>query len=146
MLVEMRIAAIHSVLQSSRFNLPLYLHRIQAGFPSPADDYIDSRLDLNRLMIACPSATFFVRVAGDSMIDAGIFEGDYLVVDRSRTAVHGKIVVAVINGELTVKRFYRWADRVELRPDNDAYPPINIAEDADLYIWGVVTGVVRKTL
>lgn len=142
----MQVIALHSVCLSSCLRLPLYLSRIQAGFPSPADDYIDSRLDLNQLMVACPSATFFVRVAGDSMIDAGIFEGDYLVVDRSLSAAHGRIVVAVIHGELTVKRFYRWDDRVELRPDNTAYPTIKISKDADLYIWGVVTGVVRKTL
>lgn len=142
----MLIAAIHRVQSSLPLTVPLYLHRVQAGFPSPADDYIESALDLNRLMVTCPSATFYVRVAGDSMMDAGIFDGDYLVVDRSRSVTNGRIIIAVVHGELTVKRFYRWGDRVELRPDNDAYPIIKIAKDMDWTIWGVVTGVVRSKL
>lgn len=124
--------------------LPLFSSRIAAGFPSPADDYIECSLDLNEFLVRHPSATFYVRVSGDSMIEAGILEKDYLIVDRAVEPRNGSIVVAIVDGELTVKRLYKQFNRVELRAENPAYPPISISGERDLNIWGVVTGVFRK--
>jgi DNA polymerase V len=124
--------------------LPFFLARVPAGFPSPADDYLEGELDLNDLLIANPAATFYVRLAGDSMIKAGLLDGDILLVDRSLKARHRHIVVAVLNGELTVKRLFMRAGRVELQPENPAYQPIVIEEGNELTIWGVVTGSVRR--
>lgn len=101
-------------------------------------------LDLNEHLVDNPAATFMVRVCGDSMIDAGILDGDILVVDRSREAASGKIVVAVLDGELTVKRLVRSGGRLLLVPENEAYAPMEIAEGRELLVWGVVTGVVRR--
>ena len=124
--------------------LPFFLSRVPAGFPSPADDYLEGELDLNELLIQHPAATFFVRLAGDSMVNAGLFDGDILVVDRAVTASHGHIVVAVIDGDMTVKRLYSQSGRVELRPENPAYKPIVFGEGRELVIWGVVIGSVRQ--
>jgi DNA polymerase V len=124
--------------------LPFFLSRVPAGFPSPADDYLESELDLNELLIQHPAATFFVRLAGDSMVNAGLFDGDILVVDRAEPASHGRIVVAVIDGDMTVKRLYSQGARVELRPENPAYTPIVFDEGRELVIWGVVIGSVRQ--
>lgn len=128
-----------------RLNCPLFSCRISAGFPSPASDYVENNLDLNDLMVLHPAATFFVRVSGDSMRDAGILEGDYLVIDRSLKVAQNDIVIAVVDGELTVKRFFRNGSMIELRPENVAYPAIQMQAGMELLIWGVVTGVVRKT-
>jgi len=124
---------------------PLFSCRISAGFPSPASDYVEKNLDLNQLMVHSPASTFYVRVAGDSMMNAGIVDGDYLVVGRSLQVSHSVIVIARINGGLTVERFFRQGSTIELRPENTAYPPILIQGETELLIWGVVTGVVRKT-
>jgi DNA polymerase V len=124
--------------------LPLYLHRIPAGFPSPADDYIESGLDLNDLLVRNPAATFMARVSGDSMIGVGIHDGDILVVDRSETAVHGKIVVVALDGEMTVKRLHLKGGRCRLDPENKAFQPIQVGSEQDLQVWGVVVGVVRR--
>lgn len=124
--------------------LPIYLSRVPAGFPSPADDYLEGELDLNELLIRNPSATFYVRLAGDSMIKAGLFDGDILVVDRAVKARHKHIVVAVLDGELTVKRLWSRGGLVELRPENPAYQPIKIGEGQELTVWGVVIGCVRQ--
>jgi DNA polymerase V len=124
--------------------LPFYLHRIPAGFPSPADDYLESGLDLNGLLVRNPAATFMVRVSGDSMIDVGIHDGDILVVDRSETAAHGKIVVAALDGEMTVKRLHLKGGRCRLVPENKAFQPIQVGTEQDLQVWGVVVGVVRR--
>lgn len=124
--------------------LPFYLHRIPAGFPSPADDYIESGLDLNDLLVRNPAATFMVRVSGDSMIGVGIHDGDILVVDRSETAVHGKIVVAALDGEMTVKRLHLRGGQCRLVPENKVFQPIQVGTEQDLQVWGVVVGVVRR--
>lgn len=124
---------------------PLFSCRISAGFPSPASDYVENNLDLNDLMIHHPAATFFVRVSGVSMQDAGILDGDYLVIDRSLKVSQNDIVIAVVEGELTVKRFFRNGSMIELRVENQAYSTIQIQSGVELLIWGVVTGVVRKT-
>ncbi|PJD91405.1 MAG: DNA polymerase V [Legionella sp.] len=125
------------------YELPLFSSRVQAGFPSPADDAIDMHLDLNTHLIKHPAATFFVKAVGDSMTNAGIRSGDMLIVDKSIEAIHGKIVIAAIDGELTVKRLSHHNGRVQLLPENEAYTPIDITEQQDLVIWGVVTHVIH---
>ncbi len=123
--------------------LPLVAARISAGFPSPADDYIDRRLDLNEYLVKHPAATFFVRVAGNSMIGAGIHDGDILIVDRALEPADGRVVVAVISGELTVKRIRRRNDRLYLVPENPDFEPIEVSGDTDFQVWGVVTNVIH---
>jgi DNA polymerase V len=130
-----------------KLELPLFNCSISAGFPSPADDYIDLKLDLNEYLIKRPSSTFLVRVSGESMIKAGIHDGDLLTVDRSITPTDGKIVIAVINGECTVKRIQYKNNILHLLPENDAYQPIIIKEFSDsVFIWGVVTNVIHPLL
>ena len=123
--------------------LPLFLARVSAGFPSPADDYLDGRLDLNEHLIKHPAATFFVRAAGDSMIGAGIHSGDILVVDRSLEPGASSVVIAVINGDLTVKRILRTGGKLFLAPENPRYRPIEICEGMEFEVWGVVTSVIH---
>lgn len=124
--------------------LPLFSCAVAAGFPSPADDHLEGSLDLNEHLIQRPAATFFVRVSGDSMIKAGIHEDDILVVDRSIEPRHGKIVIAAVEGQLTVKRLHRKSGQTVLMPENDSYAPIRIRDDNDMVIWGVVTSVIHK--
>lgn len=126
-------------------SLPLFEHRVAAGFPSPADDHMEKRLDLNEFLVKRPASTFFVRVEGLSMINAGIHPDDVLVVDRAETAADGRIVVAAVDGELTVKRLKKTGARMYLMPENPDYAPIEITGDTDLVIWGVVTSVIHKT-
>jgi DNA polymerase V len=127
----------------SRLELPLYESRVPAGFPSPANEYLGDTLDLNQYLIANPTATFFARVEGDSMIGAGIYEGDLLVVDRSRTAGHNDIVIAAVDNEFTVKRLDT-RDGIRLVAENPDYAPICLSGEREMLIWGVVTGLVRK--
>ncbi|WP_079988708.1 LexA family protein [Candidatus Protochlamydia sp. W-9] len=131
---------------SNRYNrpLPLFNSFIQAGFPSPADDYIEKALDLNELVIQRPAATFYVKVQGDSMQDVGIFSGDILVVDRSLTAYHKSIIVAVLDGEFTVKRLSVETERTYLLAENSAYPPLKLNPESQFEVWGVVTYVIHK--
>lgn len=125
---------------------PLYSSKVRAGFPSPADDHIEARLDLNEHYIKHPAATFFLTASGDSMKNAGIHSGDLLIVDKSIEAVHDHIVIAAVDGELTVKRLSRINNRVQLLPENDQYPPIDITEEQDVVIWGVVTYVIHQAV
>jgi DNA polymerase V len=127
-----------------RLRIPLFLERVSAGFPSPAEDYIEKTLDLNELCIQHPAATFFVRVEGESMIGAGIFPGDVLVVDRSLRAQHGDIIIASLESEMTVKELHLNPPPVYLLPRNPAYQPILIEEGMVLEVFGVVTNVVRS--
>jgi DNA polymerase V len=127
----------------SRLELPLFASKISAGFPSPAQDYVEQTLDLNELCIKRPAATFFVRVDGDSMIDVGIFSNDILVVDRSIKPAHGDVVVAQVNGEFTVKELCL-RPKLMLVPRNKSYEPISFADDSELQIFGVVTNVLRQ--
>ena len=124
--------------------LPLFQSRIPAGFPSPADDDLEESFDLNEHLIPHPAATFFPRVQGDSMIGAGIHDGDLLVVDRAREAKSGSIVVAAVDGELTLKRLRMAGGRVWLAPENPAYAPLEIQGEMDLVVWGVVAHVVHS--
>lgn len=121
--------------------LPLVTCRIAAGFPSPAEDWIDERLDLNQLLIQRPAATFFVRVEGDSMLGAGIHPGDVLVVDRSVKATDGRVILAVICGEFTVKRLRLEPPR--LVAENRHFPDIPITAESAFEVWGVVTNVIH---
>jgi len=141
-----KIDAIKGFLDTTNptYTLPLYASHVRAGFPSPADDYIETHLDLNTHLIKHPAATFFVIAAGDSMTGAGIQSGDMLIVDKSLEASHGKIVIAAIDGELTVKRLSRHAGHVQLLPENNNFPPIDISNDQELIIWGVVTHVIHQ--
>src|ERR687895_350683 len=128
----------------SALTRPLYLVLVAAGFPSPADDHLDRDLDLHELLIQHPAATYYVRLSGDSMRGAGLYDGDILVVDRSLEPKHHDIVIAVLDGELTVKRLYHQGDLVQLRPANPHYPIMTIHADQELLIWGVVTGSIRQ--
>ncbi len=124
--------------------LTFYAARAEAGFPSPADDYIEGQLDLNEHLIANPPATFFVRVSGQSMINAGIHDGDLLIVDRSVEPQSGSIVIAVVHGETTVKRLGRRGDRLLLLPENEAYQPLEVNRETGLQIWGVCRYVIHR--
>lgn len=128
----------------SRLKIPLFLERVSAGFPSPAEDYVEKTIDLNDLCIQHPAATFFVRVQGDSMIEAGIYPGDVLVVDRSLRARHGDIIIASLETEMTVKQLHLSPEPVRLLPCNPAYQPIIIEGDMVMEVFGVVTNVVRS--
>lgn len=128
------------------FSLPLYSSKVQAGFPSPADDYIERYLDLNAEFIKHPASTFILRATGDSMIDAGIFSGDMLLVDKSISPTEGKIVIAAINGELTVKRLSYKNGCMQLLAANPHFKPIDITGDEELVIWGVVTLVLHEPI
>ncbi|MFI3222606.1 MAG: translesion error-prone DNA polymerase V autoproteolytic subunit [Methylococcaceae bacterium] len=123
--------------------LPLFSGKVAAGFPSPADDYVEKNLDLNELLVQKPAATFFVRAQGESMLGAGIHPNDILVVDRSIDAVTGKIVICALNGELTVKRLERENEQWQLKAENPDYPDIIIHEELEMVIWGVVTNVIH---
>lgn len=137
------LGVIYRADQSTASPQPVALGTISAGFPSPADDYIEGRLDLNQHLIKHPAATFFVRATGDSMIGAGIHSGDLLVVDRALTPGENSVVIAVLNGELTVKRLLKKDGRLFLAADNSKYPPIEISEGASFEVWGVVTNVIH---
>jgi DNA polymerase V len=124
--------------------LPLFAVPVKAGFPSPADDFVEQNLDLNEYLIQHPAATFFVRVDGDSMVGAGIQKDDILIVDRALQPSNGKIVVAVLNGEFTVKRLRIRAEKTFLEAENPAYKPIEIRPELDFRVWGIVTYVIHK--
>ncbi|WP_337042817.1 LexA family protein [Emticicia sp. 17c] len=130
----------HAPLQHN----PLYIHTVQAGFPSPAEDYTEAAIDLNKFLIDKPSSTFFVRVKGLSMIHAGIMDNALLVIDRSKKPTDGKIVLAVINGEFTVKFFQRMNEKILLKPANDAFKDIEITPDMSFSVWGVVTYIINE--
>jgi len=139
-----KLNKIYSYINNNFYNIPLYVNSISAGFPSPADDYIDSKLDLNELLIKNPNSTFFLKVAGDSMIEASINDGDILVVDKHLKPKHNDVIIAVLEGELTVKRLYKKNNKILLIPENKKYQSIEIKETNDFKIWGVVTSVIHK--
>ena len=131
-----------SELSSSE--IQLIVHPLSAGFPSPAGDYAEDGLDLNTYLIQNKPATFMFTVRGESMIVAGIHDGDKVVVDRALKPQHKDIVVAVVNGEYTIKRLFKYKGRIELCPENPDFPSITFSEGQELQIWGVVVGVVRR--
>ncbi|MDQ2753396.1 MAG: translesion error-prone DNA polymerase V autoproteolytic subunit [Bacteroidota bacterium] len=124
--------------------VPFALSPVHAGFPSPADDYMERDLDLNALLIRHKDATFYVRVAGDSMEGVGIFEGDVLVIDKAEIPAHNTVVIAMINGEFTVKRLYQKGSEVYLVPANPKYRAIRITEAMQFQVWGVVTYCIHR--
>lgn len=134
---------IYRPIIQKRYPLPLFTCPVSAGFPSPAEDYIEGKLDLNQHLIKNPVATFFVRVTGDSMIGVGIHSGDLLIVDRSLEPRDNKVVIAVVDGELLVKRIRIRKRKVYLVAENPDYPPLAIAPEMDFQIWGVVTNVIH---
>lgn len=125
-------------------SLHFYSSRISAGYPSPGDDHVERTLDLNEHLIAHPAATFFLRVVGDSMTGVGIQDNDILVVDRSIEPTDGRIVIAVVSGEMTVKRLRYRGKSVVLVPENPLYSEITLSEDMDFSVWGVVTSVIHQ--
>ena len=129
--------------QPTELALPLYSSRVPAGFPSPADDHIEGKLDLNLHLIRRPAATFFIRAQGESMRDAGIFDGDLLVVDRAIAPQAGDIVIAVLHGDLTVKRLRKSNGALILCAENPDFPDIAL-DDAGCEAWGVVTHSIRR--
>ncbi|MBC7194548.1 MAG: translesion error-prone DNA polymerase V autoproteolytic subunit [Caldisericia bacterium] len=133
-------------VRKKKLKLPLYSSKVSAGFPSPADDFVEKALDLNDLVIKHPQATFFVRVSGNSMINANIRDGDILVVDRALEPKEGRIVIANVNGEFVLKRIKKRNGKLYLYPENSDYNPIEIKEGMECEIWGVVTFVIHKIL
>ncbi len=131
-------------LEDGAFRIPLYGSKVAAGFPSLADDFVEARIDANSLVVENPVATFFLRVRGDSMRDAGIFDDDYIAVDRSLEAQSGDIVVAALDGEFTVKRLLIVKGKPRLHPENTDFPDLVPAAGEDLRVFGVVCGLVRR--
>lgn len=124
--------------------IPIFSSLVAAGFPSPADDYLEGTIDLNTYFIQNPSSTYIVRIKGDSMIKAHIQDGDMLVVDKSIKPVPGHIVVALLNGEFVVKRLHKEGTKNFLKAENDKYPLIEITPECDFRVWGVGIHVMRK--
>lgn len=137
------VVAIYAFDSTLCLEIPLYLGSVSAGYPSPAEEFIEGRLDLNQHLIQHLAATFFVRVSGDSMTGAGIHAGDLLVVDRSLEVTCGRVVIAVINGELTVKRLRLRQSKLYLIPENPNYSWLEVTEAMEFQVWGVVTTVIH---
>ena len=129
-------------ITSKRIYLPISQAKVTAGFPSPATEYEEDRLDINDIVVTNPAATFYVRVKGNSMIDAKIHDGDILVVDKSLEARHNDIIIAVVDGDFTVKTLYVKDDVVKLVPANPEYPDIVFKNGQELNVWGVVSYII----
>lgn len=123
--------------------IPLVSSTVHAGFPSPADDFLEGKLDLNQYLIRHPSASYYIRVKGESMINAGIHDGDLLLVDRSLEPRDHKVVIAIVDGQLTVKRLKKTKDKFFLIAENPEFPGIEVNEENNVSIWGVVTHVIH---
>jgi len=139
-----KVKYISEIISKGLYEVPMYSNKVAAGFPSPADDYLEDKIDLNQYLVKHPAATFLVRASGESMINAGIFPNDILVVDRSLKAEDGKVVIAVVDNELTVKRYRKRGKNIVLEPENEAYDPIIISEESEAFVWGVVTNVIHN--
>jgi len=139
-----KVDYVSEIVNKGLHEIPLYTNSVSAGFPSPADDYLEDKVDLNQYLVKHPASTFLVRASGESMINAGIFPKDILIVDRSLKAENGKVVIAVVDGELTVKRYVKNGKNILLKPENDAFDPIAINDESEAYIWGVVTNVIHN--
>ena len=135
-----------SIIKNTQINTPIFLDKISAGFPSPATDYMENKLDLNEHLIKHPAATFIVKANGISMIEAGISSGDLLIVDRSVSPRNDNIVIASILGDLTVKKLQKKNQSFFLMSANKSYPSIEVKEEMECFIWGVVTYVIHKTI
>ena len=141
--METKVEKIYKPDRSTKRRQPIFMATVPAGFPSPAADYEEGKLDLNRHLIKNPAATFFVRVTGDSMLKAGIHNGDLLVVDRSIEPRDKNVIIAVVNGELTVKRIRIRRNKLTLVAENDAYRSQEINGQIEFEVWGVVTNVIH---
>ena len=131
-------------LSPEKSHLNLFDYKVPAGFPSPADDHIEKALDLNEYLVTKKETTFFVKIKGDSMIDASIHDGDIVIVDRSKQAKIGNIVLASVDGEFTIKILAKHLSQPRLLPANEKFQPIVVNENMQFEIWGVITGAVRK--
>lgn len=141
---ELKVKEVFSVSDENGKEITIVYPKVSAGFPSPAEDFFQERLDLNSYLIKHPASTFFVKVEGDSMVDAGIYNNDLLIVDRSLTPKENSIVIAAVNGELTVKKLKRVNGKLCLIPENKFYPSIELKDETDLRIWGVVIYSIHK--
>lgn len=139
-----KIIDIYSALTESELELPYVDAGISAGFPSPALDFVDLTIDLNKHLIKHPSSTFYGRVKGDSLKNAGIDNGDLLVIDRSLEPLNGKIAVCYIDGEFTAKRIKQSKNELWLMPENEEYKPIKIEHENNFFVWGIVTHVIKN--
>lgn len=131
-------------ITNKRIYLPVAQSKVPAGFPSPATEYEEDSLDINDIVVTNPTATFYVRVKGNSMVDANIKDGDILVVDKSIEATHGKIIIAVVDGEFTVKTLYNKNGLIKLVPANPDFPDIVLKNEQELNVWGVVSYIIYK--
>ncbi len=139
------IDALYTAHQAQPVLIPLLEGKVSAGFPSSAENFIDKALDLNELLIKHPSATFFIRVKGHSMVKAGIHDNDILIVDRALSVSDNKIVIARMQDELTVKRIKIVGEKLFLMPDSDEYKAVEVTDTMDFEVWGVVTFVIHRT-
>ncbi len=139
----MNKSKIYKASEQSKLSINLYSSPIEAGFPSPADDHLDISLDLNKYLIKHPASTFYIYVKGDSMIDDGIYSGDIMIVDKSLNPKSNDIIIAVINGDFTVKKLYKKNNKLFLIPANKKYRLISITDEMDFEIWGVVTHTIH---
>ena len=139
----MNKSKIYRASKKSKLSINLYSSSIEAGFPSPADDHLDISLDLNKYLIKHPASTFYIYVKGDSMVDDGIYSGDIMIVDKSLNPKSNDIIVAVINGDFTVKKLYKNNNKIFLIPANKKYELIPITDEMDFEIWGVVTHTIH---
>tara|TARA_B100000686_G_C16608683_1_gene872594 strand:- start:23 stop:466 length:444 start_codon:yes stop_codon:yes gene_type:complete len=135
-----------NIIKNTQINTPIFLDKISAGFPSPATDYMENKLDLNEYLIKHPAATFIVKANGSSMINADIYSGDLLIVDRSLTPRNNNIVIASIFGDLAVKKIKRKGKSFFLVSANEDYPNIEVKEEMECFIWGVVTYIIHETI
>jgi len=142
--METRITAIYHPEVKKQCERPLFMVPVTAGFPSPAEDYIEGKLDLNKYLIRHPAATFFVRVTGESMINAGIHPGDILIVDRAIEPGDKNVVIAAIDGEFMVKRIRMIQGKVFLMPENENFKPLKIENEMNFEVWGVVTNLIHR--
>jgi len=139
-----KVKSIHAADSTGEYPRPLFSDKVSAGFPSPAEDYVEGQLDLNKHLVEHPAATYFVRVTGDSMVEAGIHSGDLLIVDRSLEPRDKDVVIANVNGELTVKRIRIKSGKVTLMPENENYQPRQVNSEMEFEVWGVVKHVLHS--
>jgi len=132
--------------KNKKITTPLFLDSVSAGFPSPATDYVENKLDLNDYLVKHPAATFIVKASGPSMIEAGILSGDLLIVDRSIAPKNDNIVIASVFGDLTVKKLRKKGSTLFLISANNEYPSIEVKEEMECFIWGVVTYVIHEAI
>ena len=145
MMSEYKNIDLFSVIKKKQINTPVFLDKVSAGFPSPVTDYMENKLDLNEYLIRHPAATFIVKASGSSMVNADIYSGDLLIVDRSVTPKSNNIVIASIFGDLTVKKLKKKEKSFFLISANDEYPSIEVKEEMECFIWGVVTYIIHET-